>query len=507
MTRSRLAAFTSLVLTAGILCAPALCGPLDGIEEKLRTARIDAENPAPPLSPVTPPDGKPRVMTRDLTITSADGKKVELKKGDAVQVVDLYRGNYRVRVNGTEVYVQGRFLEEAPAAPPATVAADPPKADPPKPADKPKDPAAETGTVRVGSALNVRSAPWGDIVGTLSDGDKVEIVGREGTWLKIKHGGGTAFVHEAYVESASKGPEKVIATGTVSVSSDLNVRSGPWGDILGSLNDGDKVEVLAKDGDWLKIKYNGRSAWVHKDYVSLSDGPAPPPSTPPAAPPPAAGAPKKGVVTCDALNVRSAPWGAIIGGLTQGAEVTIKRTQGEWSVIDYDGREAYVYTQYIGAPGSVKPPDTTPPATAGPGGFTFPVGQFCSFSTRSFNCHARGGSPFNMGVDIFGAVGRPLYACKAGTIRVSVNSLGGNALHVVAGNEDFYYAHLNRFGAVSNGQRVPAGYRVGDLGETGNAAGKNAPHLHFSMVRNGSETVDPTQLLIQSKHGEVRVSN
>ncbi len=278
-------------------------------------------------------------MTRDLTVTTADGKKVTLKKGEEVKVVDLYRGYYRVRSGGAEFYVKADYLE---AKKDAAVATAPPKPAPPKPA------AAETGTVRVGSELNVRSAPWGDIVGTLHDGDKVEIVGREGTWLKIRRGGGTAFVHEAYVESGSKGPDKVIATGTVSVSSDLNVRSGPWGDILGSLYDGDKVEVLAKDGEWLKINYKGRHAWVHKDYVNLGGG-----ATPPATPgiPPAAGRPEKKVVTCDALNVRSAPWGAIVGGLTQGQTVTVKRRQGDWSVIEYNGQEAYVYTQYLGEPG------------------------------------------------------------------------------------------------------------------------------------------------------------
>jgi uncharacterized protein YgiM (DUF1202 family) len=155
-------------------------------------------------------------------------------------------------------------------------------------------------------------------------------------------------VHEAYVETSSKGPEKVVATGTVNVDSDLNVRSGPWGDILGSLYNGDKVEVLARDGEWLKIKYNGRNAWVHKDYVNVSDGSTPPPSTPPSTPPPAAGQPKKGVV-CDSLNVRLPP-GARSSAASQGAEVTVSgsRANGRSS---YDGREASSTTQHIGAPG------------------------------------------------------------------------------------------------------------------------------------------------------------
>ncbi len=155
----------------------------------------------------------------------------------------------------------------------------------------------------------------------------------------------------------------------------------------------------------------------------------------------------------------------------------------------------------------MKPPDAGAPPVAGPGGFTFPVGGRCSFSTRSYACHGKGGNAYCQGVDIFGPIGLPLYAVRAGTIRISVNSLGGNALHVKSGSDSFYYAHMNRFGAVSNGQSVPAGYRVGDLGETGNAAGKNCPHLHFSWVRNETISIDPTQALVQSKHGQVTVSN
>ncbi|GAB4271751.1 MAG: hypothetical protein Kow0029_09670 [Candidatus Rifleibacteriota bacterium] len=65
----------------------------------------------------------------------------------------------------------------------------------------------EIGYVRVNTRLNVRTAPWGKIIGKLYDGDKVKILGREGDWLKIYYNGGTAYVHSHYVniglESAS----------------------------------------------------------------------------------------------------------------------------------------------------------------------------------------------------------------------------------------------------------------------------------------------------------------
>jgi hypothetical protein len=58
----------------------------------------------------------------------------------------------------------------------------------------------EIGFVNVNTRLNVRTGPWGKIIGKLYDGDKIKIIGREGDWLKIRYNGGVAYVHSHYVE-------------------------------------------------------------------------------------------------------------------------------------------------------------------------------------------------------------------------------------------------------------------------------------------------------------------
>lgn len=62
--------------------------------------------------------------------------------------------------------------------------------------------------------------------------------------------------------------------GTVEVNTTLNVRTGAWGKIIGSLRNGDKVDVLGKQGDWYKISYDGSTAFVHANYVSMPGRPA-----------------------------------------------------------------------------------------------------------------------------------------------------------------------------------------------------------------------------------------
>ncbi|EKD82133.1 MAG: Protective antigen SpaA-like protein, partial [uncultured bacterium] len=59
--------------------------------------------------------------------------------------------------------------------------------------------------------------------------------------------------------------------GFVNVRTRLNVRSKPWGKIVGKLYDGDKLKIVAKEGDWLKIEYNGGYAYVHSNYVEVGE--------------------------------------------------------------------------------------------------------------------------------------------------------------------------------------------------------------------------------------------
>lgn len=77
-------------------------------------------------------------------------------------------------------------------------------------AGKKADTASKTirGTVKVGSSLNVRSGPWGQIIGSLHNNDQVKIIGKSGDWYKIDHGGKTAYVHANYIETAEKSAGK-----------------------------------------------------------------------------------------------------------------------------------------------------------------------------------------------------------------------------------------------------------------------------------------------------------
>jgi len=139
-----------------------------------------------------------------------------------------------------------------------------------KPAAPPaKKKKAKIGIVSVGtSSLNVRTSPWGKIIGSLYTGNKVEIIGEKRNWYKIKYKGKTAYVHKHYVLVKGKRKSPCPETlATVKVNSSLNVRKSPWGKIIGSLKNNDKVFIVGQTKNWYKIKWGSSFAYVYKSYI------------------------------------------------------------------------------------------------------------------------------------------------------------------------------------------------------------------------------------------------
>lgn len=67
---------------------------------------------------------------------------------------------------------------------------------------------------------------------------------------------------------------KYPVTGTVEVNTSLNIRTSPWGKIIGSFHNGDQVTIIGREGDWYKISWNGRTAYCHANYVGAPGAPA-----------------------------------------------------------------------------------------------------------------------------------------------------------------------------------------------------------------------------------------
>ena len=161
----------------------------------------------------------------------------------------------------------------------------------------------------------------------------------------------------------NSGSTTTTQSGTVKVNGALNVRSGAGTSysVIGSLNNGAKVEIVETSGSWYKIKYGSGYGYVSKDYVTVSSSNN-------------SGSTDSGnsnngsnsnsnnngnsssttiqsgtVKVNGALNVRSGAGTSysVIGSLSNGAKVEIVETSGSWYKIKYGSGYGYVSKDYV----------------------------------------------------------------------------------------------------------------------------------------------------------------
>ncbi len=145
---------------------------------------------------------------------------------------------------------------------------------------------------------------------------------------------------EAYtvIVCASDDDVQVLATTAyVQATANVNVRSGPGTGYskLGQLTKGQTVEKLGVSGSWTKINYNGETAYVStrylKDILSSESASA------------------SNVQATANVYVRSGPGTGYskLGQLIKGQTVEKLGTSGSWTKISYNGKTAYVSSQYL----------------------------------------------------------------------------------------------------------------------------------------------------------------
>ncbi|WP_368633999.1 SH3 domain-containing protein [Kurthia gibsonii] len=128
-----------------------------------------------------------------------------------------------------------------------------------------------------GIALNVRksASSTSTKLGSLKDQTKVDVVSYGKEWSKIRYQSGYGYVASSYLTKQKPVSESFQQmTGTYyanpGLTTNLNVRTAPstTAKKIGEIKQNTKLHVLAQSDAWAKINYNGKTAYVSKDYVS-----------------------------------------------------------------------------------------------------------------------------------------------------------------------------------------------------------------------------------------------
>jgi len=136
--------------------------------------------------------------------------------------------------------------------------------------------------VRVGATtdenVNLREGPGTShgVIAKLANGTQLEVLGQQDGWYRVATSKGTVgWVTDDYFKVLS-GPTASVANGPISASvaaNSVNLRKGPstrFGS-FGRMAKGVAVQVLARNGDWYKVRSpRGNVGWVAQDLILIS---------------------------------------------------------------------------------------------------------------------------------------------------------------------------------------------------------------------------------------------
>jgi murein DD-endopeptidase MepM/ murein hydrolase activator NlpD len=287
--------------------------------------------------------------------------------------------------------------------------------------------------------VNLRSGPSTQhrVLGKLSQGTNVEVLGSEASWSQIKTTRGTTgWVRSDFLSASGGATPAIFAPAAVAANEMVgtvngnrtNLRQGPGTAFpsLSKLGAKTRLTLVARHGDWYKVQTaNGTSGWVLSELLSVNPAVA-----------------RSVAVTND---VPAAPEAA--------------------------------------------------PAAAS----TSWVWPTRGVLTSRFGWRYLLGRNFHNGIDIANRKWTPIVAARAGTVK-QAGWCGGYGYCVIINHGDGFvteYGHLADAPPVRAGRVVGAGQLIGHMGMTydrrygGYATGV---HLHFTIRRNG-QAVNPLAYL------------
>lgn len=185
-------------------------------------------------------------------------------RGDPIVIIERTNSEwYRVNFNGTIGYVNVPLLER-----PRTVAD-----------------FNANGKV-VGTDVNMRERPSTDSasLGTYAKDTVMSIIGLNEGWFKVRFGDKTGYIRSDLMTlvasngtAASSGSSSASITGKVT-GSKVNMRETPStsAEILGTYALGTVMDVLGIDNGWYKVAYDGKTGYMHCDFMQASSPPPAP---------------------------------------------------------------------------------------------------------------------------------------------------------------------------------------------------------------------------------------
>ena len=201
-------------------------------------------------------------------------------------------------------------------------------------------------------SLYLRQSPGGAVITTLSKGTTVAVLNNSSSWYKVSVNGKEGYVSGEYL-TGTTATDVALGTGTVKCSSSVNFRSAPntSSTSYGELKNGTKVNVVGVSSGWYKVTYNGKTGYIHPDYITLASSSAGTAIAPSNTVTSATGT--AGKVKCSSsVNLRSEAntSSSILAELKNGTAVV--STANGWCKVTCSGKTGYIKQDYVSTTGS-----------------------------------------------------------------------------------------------------------------------------------------------------------
>ncbi|MFB9759006.1 SH3 domain-containing protein [Ectobacillus funiculus] len=247
-------------------------------------------------------------------------------KDQTLQVVGETDGWYKIQYNNRDAYVSKDYVT-------------------------PNQIIVDTTTLRVRTGPNTSNPT----LGLVGQGEVLQVAEETDGWYKIQYNDRNGYVSKDYVTTDDGSTVKlkqttVQANGTYTVNvSSLRVHTGPSTShpVLGVVKKGQDIQVVGEVQDWYKVQFNGQSAYISKDYVSLERDN----TSMSIQPTPTESVQQDGTYVVDAAVLRirtgAASYHPVIGGILKGQVLQVIDVENGWYKVKYNERIGYVSSEFV----------------------------------------------------------------------------------------------------------------------------------------------------------------
>ena len=261
-----------------------------------------------------------------------------------------------------------------------------------------------------GNDVNFRKGPGTNYssIAKLNKGVKVEFLGTQGSWTKLKYNGIEGYVHSNYVSTAStNNSEETVKTTKVVTGSSVNLRKGPGTSytVIKALSRGTEVGYISESNGWAKVSYNGTVGYMSAKYLGNKSTQAPSDNNQSSTDETVK---STKVVTGSSVNLRKGPGTSytVIKALSRGTEVGYISESNGWAKVNYNGTIGYMSASYLGNASDNSNNSTSKPSESN-------VEAVMSYAKKQL------GKPY-----VWGAEGPDSFDCSGFTQYVFKNSVG-----------------------------------------------------------------------------------